>query len=222
MNDQAARDECKCITIPLAANSTHGVWADDHDGAQVAIEHYQWTQALQFPEVVIALSYTVEELQVSFRVYEENPLVRYTRQNDPVFRDSCVEFFVQPAPEMDARYLNLELNAAGTLRIGLGEGRHDRTYLEQGEHPPLHIQTEVNRIDETTGSLFWLARLRIPMDWLSSLFPGFTPTAGSSMRGNFYKCGDETAVPHYGSWSKVTSDVPDFHRSEDFGLLLLG
>jgi len=222
MHDQAVHDGCKSVAIPLAANSAHGVWTDDHDGVQVTIEHYQWTQAPHFPKVVIALSYTEEELQVSFRVYEENPLVRYTRQNDPVFRDSCVEFFVQPAPDTDARYLNLELNAAGTLKIGLGEGRHDRIYLEQGEHPPLHIQTEINRTDETTGSLFWSACLRIPTEWLSTLFPSFTPSTGFRMRGNFYKCGDETASPHYGSWSKVTSEVPDFHRSEDFGLLILG
>ncbi|WP_139995209.1 carbohydrate-binding family 9-like protein [Paenibacillus paridis] len=187
----------------------------------ISIQHYQWTQAQQFPEVHIFLSYTKEAFQLSFHVYEENPLIRYTRQNEPVYQDSCVEFFIQPTPDRDARYLNLEMNAAGTLLVGLGKDRLDRLYIEPEDHPPLHIRTEINRIDETNGKIFWSAELRIPMDWLSALFPGFAPVTGSTLRGNFYKCGDETASPHYGSWSKVNSNVPDFHRSEDFGWLTL-
>lgn len=187
----------------------------------ISIQHYQWTQAQQFPEVNIFLSYTKEEFQLSFHVYEENPLIRYTRQNEPVYQDSCVEFFIQPMPDRDARYLNLEMNAAGTLLVGLGKDRLDRLYIEPEDHPPLHIRTEINQIDESNGKVFWSAELRIPMDWLSGLFPGFSPVTGSKLRGNFYKCGDETASPHYGSWSKVSSSEPDFHRSEDFGWLTL-
>jgi hypothetical protein len=37
------------------------------------------------------------------------------------------------------------------------------------------------------------------------------------MRGNFYKCGDGTALPHYGMF-KGYFDVaaPDYHRPERF------
>ena len=35
------------------------------------------------------------------------------------------------------------------------------------------------------------------------------------MRGNFYKCGDHTVNPHWGSWAPV--DKVDFHVPLLFG-----
>ena len=40
---------------------------------------------------------------------------------------------------------------------------------------------------------------------------------GYTFRGNFYKCGDETAIPHYGMWNPVGTENADFHRPEYFG-----
>jgi hypothetical protein len=204
------------LLIPKASGK------DDEAGGRGAIQHYLWTPADYRPQVTFSLSYTEEKLRLAFRVDEEAPLIRYTRPNDPVYRDSCVEFFLQPAPEEDARYLNFEMNAAGTLLVGLGEGRHDRAYLGPSARPRLPVATETGLRDEATGQTYWTAGLRIPLNWLASLFPSFVPRAGTEMRGNFYKCGDETPVPHYGCWSKVRSDAPDYHRSEDFGSLVLG
>ncbi len=41
------------------------------------------------------------------------------------------------------------------------------------------------------------------------------------IKANVYKCGDDTAVAHYGSWSPVKSNQPDFHRPECFGDMVL-
>ncbi|MHA7965531.1 carbohydrate-binding family 9-like protein [Paenibacillus sp. CAU 1782] len=216
------KSEEKRVLVPRAAKSLHGAWADEQDGNQIAIDHYQWeTENGYTPTVLVSLSYTAEEIQVRFRVYEGDPLVRFTEQNDPVHRDSCVEFFVQPMPELDERYLNFELNAAGTLTLGLGKGLADRVYLTEQESPQLHISTETQLRDGDTDSLYWTARFRIPTAWVAEHFPGFRTTPGVSLRGNFYKCGDETPSPHYGSWSPVTSETPSFHRSIDFGLIVL-
>ena len=40
-------------------------------------------------------------------------------------------------------------------------------------------------------------------------------------KGNFYKCGDETKTPHYGSWNPIENPTPDFHRPEGFGELVI-
>ncbi|RIX51217.1 hypothetical protein D3P08_17245 [Paenibacillus nanensis] len=210
------------LIVQPASAGTHGAWENDRDGSELAVRHYKWMPAHHAIKVRAALSYTPDELQISFRAYEDSPLIRFTRHNDMVYKDSCVECFLQPAPHADARYLNLEMNAAGTLRIGIGTGRHDRDYLELEDLPPMHIRTELGLRDEATGETYWTARLRIPMKWLESLFPDFRPVPGAKLRANFYKCGDETSRPHYGSWSAVYSDTPDFHLSEDFGWLLLG
>lgn len=208
-------------TIPRARLSEQGVWSNPADGEKLAVEHNLWLP-VQGPEARAFLSYTEDELQISMRAYEEEPLTRFSRHNDPVYKDSCLEFFLQPAPESDERYLNLEMNSAGTILTGLGAGRLDRVYLTADEVPPLHIRAETNQLDSATGKRYWSVSLRLPMPWLTELFPGFRPAPGTVMRGNFYKCGDETVQPHYGSWSLVRSDAPDFHRSADFGRLVLG
>ncbi|MFA5695554.1 MAG: carbohydrate-binding family 9-like protein, partial [Proteiniphilum sp.] len=51
---------------------------------------------------------------------------------------------------------------------------------------------------------------------------GFLPGESLSrqqIRANFYKCGDETAEPHYISWSPIDLPAPDFHAPQFFGLL---
>ena len=49
-----------------------------------------------------------------------------------------------------------------------------------------------------------------------------TENLPKAVRGNFYKCGDKTAHPHFVSWNPVGTPSPDFHRPEFFGELLLG
>lgn len=216
------KEEANRVVVPQAANGTYGAWDDARDGVQIKIDHFQWETGQGYrPAAFVFLSYTVEEIQVQFRVFEADPLVRFTRQNDPVHRDSCVEFFVQPMPGLDERYLNFEFNAAGTLTLGLGKNLADRVYLTEQESPQLHISTETGLRDEDNDCIYWTAKFRIPTAWLAERFPGFKATSGARLRGNFYKCGDETANPHYGSWRPMTSETPSFHRSVDFGWLEL-
>ena len=46
-----------------------------------------------------------------------------------------------------------------------------------------------------------------------------TKLNGKTARANFYKCGDDMAVPHYISWNPIGCPRPDFHRPEYFGTL---
>ena len=36
-----------------------------------------------------------------------------------------------------------------------------------------------------------------------------------------FKCGDETAHPHFGSWSPIVWPEPQFHLSQFFGTFVL-
>lgn len=186
------------------------------------VDQYLWTDNGYAPETRVKVCCTDHGLHLLYRVYEERPTIRYTRMQDPVYKDSCVEFFLQPAPGADARYVNFELNAAGTLLLGVGTGRHDRERISPGEPDLFRIRTAVGLTDPADAGTYWQVAFFVPFSWLQSLFPAFDPKPGVRMRANFYKCGDDTPLPHYGCWNRVTSDVPDFHRSGDFGELMLG
>lgn len=57
--------------------------------------------------------------------YEKEIMAARENMNDPVCRDSCMEFFLKPNPENDSRYLNFELNPRGTLFLGIGKDRFE-------------------------------------------------------------------------------------------------
>lgn len=109
--------------------------------------------------------------------------------------------------------MNMEMNARGTLLSCLGTDRHARVPVRDitgGSIPDVRGEILPDRWSVTAG---------IPATLLGKVYGSdpavFTP--GYSFRGNFYKCGDETAVPHYGMWNPVCTDKPDFHRPEYFG-----
>ncbi len=174
------------------------------------ISNYMWMDNGYSPKVVVQMCYDDEAMRIRFEVEESMPRSIYTVANEPVYKDSCVEFFVQPDPENDQRYLNFEMNSKGTLLLGLGEGRHERIQPKRPGGIGFDIKSKV-QTDK------WSVSYVIPFTWLTGIFRDFAPTPGHVMRCNFYKCGDDTELPHYGSWHIVTSETPDFHRPCDFG-----
>ncbi len=174
------------------------------------ILNYMWMDNGYSPKVQVQMCYDDEAMRIRFEVEESMPRSIYNLPNDPVYKDSCVEFFVQPDPENDPRYLNFEMNSKGTLLLGLGEDRHERKQVKRPSAAEMDIRAKV-QADK------WSVSYVIPFTWLSTIFPNFAPAPGNVMRCNFYKCGDDTRLPHYGSWHPVTSETPDFHRPCDFG-----
>ena len=147
--------------------------------------------------------------------FEKNPRAVYENHNDMVCRDSCMEFFVNFAPEKEnTGYLNFEANSKGTLLLYYGPDRNSRTpIVDMGLTPP--------KVNAKVLEDHWEYTIEIPMDFIKSVFGKDTFKSGDVLKGNFYKCGDDTASPHYGSWSPITNPTPDFHRPEFFGDLII-
>ena len=186
---------------------------------EIRLIHYLWPKNDYRPEVIVQAGYTPDALHIRFRTYESDPLIRYHQLNDPVYTDSCVEFFIQPSPETDLRYYNFELNAAGALLLGLGVNRN-RVRVTDVDTRQFAIQPAVN-LKDADDRTYWQLTFSIPAAFLRQEFPEFRLESGRTFRGNFYKCGDETAAPHYGCWSKIEGDREDFHQQEFFGTLVL-
>lgn len=144
--------------------------------------------------------------------YEKAPLARYSKYNDPVWLDSCLEFFASFNAESPL-YCNLEMNSAGAFLLGIRESREKkRDAAELAQLPPVKC--------ERTGG-YWRVEYFLGFDVLEKLFGKVDYAPGYTFKGNFYKCGDETAVPHFGMWNPVGTEKPDFHRPEYFGELVI-
>ena len=155
------------------------------------------------------LCYDEEAIYVSLRAAEAEIRAEYTAPLSPVHRDSCLEFFFMP--ENGDRYFNFEVNPNGCMHIGFGHNRADRVILTRRD------DTEFFRIQPERTSGGWAVSYRIPLLFLRLFYPDFA--FSGSLRANVYKCGDDTAHPHYLSWNPVTSLQQDFHRLEDFGIM---
>lgn len=137
--------------------------------------------------------------------------------NDPlaqVCEDSCMEFFFSPTLG-DDRYFNFEWNMNGCLYLGFRTGRSNSVRLQL---------TDAVKLFDFHANLTadgWELFYKIPLSFIQLFFPEFQLKPGAVIKANCYKCGDKTTHPHYLAWNPSTSPVPDFHRPQDFGQMIL-
>lgn len=143
----------------------------------------------------------------------------------PVYKDSCVEFFVQPTP--GGGYFNFEFNCGGSLLAfyitdpeRTPEGFKSFTRLLSEDAAQIDIRHSLPaRIElEIKTETIWDLGFFIPFATLEKYAGPLKIEKGTTWRGNFYKCGDETSHPHWGAWAPV--DALNFHLPRCFGTLL--
>ena len=144
---------------------------------------------------------------------ETNPKAVYTFYNQPVYLDSCLEFFVNFNPAQPC-YMNFEMNANGAFLAAIRTDRKHKTPIHEriSDLPPVKAKIEK---DSWSVTVFFSDR------FIGELFGKDTFRPGDTFTGNFYKCGDETPQPHYGMWSPVETETPDFHQPSYFGTFRL-
>ena len=148
-----------------------------------------------------------------FIAYEKDPLARFKKSGDPVYKDSCLELFCNFAPQKSDLYINFEMNANGAGLICVGNGRENRVPLKTTLLPTIRAAKTDN---------FWDVILYVPQEIIREVYgEKIDFSEGYEMRANVYKCGDETDHPHWLTWSPIKSEKPDFHRPEQFGVFKL-
>jgi len=174
------------------------------------------------PETRFRLQYDGAGLYGLFAVRDRYVRCVAEKFQDPVCRDSCVEFFVQPTG--GAGYLNFEFSAAGTM---LAQQHPDVNRPRDVIRPLTETEVAGVRIfhslpGRTDGEITEEIRYELGFFLPFSIFAGAcgapVPTAGTVWRGNVYKCGDHTSHPHWASWRPVRR--LDFHDPECFGGLV--
>ena len=65
----------------------------------LAIDHYLWLENGYTPRVEARLCSSDQNLYVFFKVFEPRIRIQFSKFQDPVYKDSCVEFFIDAFPE---------------------------------------------------------------------------------------------------------------------------
>ena len=169
------------------------------------------------PETHGRLLYLPERgLDVALWCFEEHPRAIWHNPNDFVHTDSCMEAFINVYPETPQYgYVSVEMNHNGAAHCSFGTGRYTRQFILQRGLP--HPEIQITDFEED-GRKGWCAHVVIRKALLEALYERpLCLEKGHLMKANFYKCGDDTEVPHWASWSKV--EKLDFHTPETFGEL---
>ena len=157
------------------------------------------------------LCYDDEALYVALSATEREIRAENTRMWQEPCEDSCLEFFFCPVPG-DRRYFNIEFNPKGLMFLGLGTCIGDLVRLWPLQDDPFAFR---GRMTEDG----WSISYAIPHDFVRRFFPAYDPRSGAVLRGNFYKCGDKTAHPHYLVWNPMPEECHTFHCPDYYGAL---
>ena len=184
-----------------------GIWENIEKGL---ICEYPWGGDYR-PEAYFKAVHTNDEIIIRLYCKESSPKAVYSNYMDPVYEDSCIEFF---ACYSKGGYINCEVNSKGASLVAYGPDRYERTPLKD-------VCGELPVITASRDGEFWYAEIKMPYKIIEKIYGKTEISSGYEFFGNAYKCGDGCEVIHYGMWNPAECENPDFHRPEYFGKFII-
>jgi hypothetical protein len=180
-----------------------------------SIETQSWPEYHYKPTIMFSMAHSGDCIFIKFYVVEKFVQAIYRQNNEPVSKDSCVEFFI--ALDNGSDYYNFEFNCIGTCKAGFGtKNRKDRHYLPDEIIDQINRQALIKTGKNNSGGLItWELTVAIPLEVFC--YSKVISFKGLNGRANFYKCGDNLPEPHFIVWNEVKASQPDFHLPEFFG-----
>ena len=174
-----------------------------------------WDEYPYAPQVGFHIAFSDKVIALLWEVKEDHVRAVSLEDNGPVWEDSCVELFISD-PNSPA-YFNFEMNCIGTMLASKKMSRFDAGHFGPDK---MHIIRNFGSLSHETidiqsaGQEWWRVAL-IPFSVLD------VDAVPATLRCNFYKCGDNCAIPHYLSWAPIDTPAPNFHCPEFFGEVTL-
>ena len=177
-------------------------------GEKAEISFFAWEKNGYTPHTEARLTCGEKRLHLYMKCSEADPFRRFTEPYDHVWLDSCMEFFF--SVNGSVKYFNFECNANGAFYLcyGTNAGNDDARIRT----PSVLVSSPVTKIHEK----YWTLTADFSLSEIRKIT---SENDIRYLRGNFFKCGDECPLPHYGMWSPVISETPQFHLPEYFGRL---
>ena len=182
---------------------------------------YHTVSALNWPEtypylptVDFAVAHNGANLLIHYRVTEKRTLGTMVKDLDPVYKDSCCEFFCMN--EGDSLYYNIESNCLGSILMECGKGRDNRTTstTENLQHIDRWASLGRKDIGLINKETHWELAVVVPVAafWRHN----FGTLSGKTFLVNVYNCVGSGDDRQYVTWNPIDTPSPDFHRPEYF------
>lgn len=185
---------------------------DFTDAPKAEISCYKWLSGYSpraFGQLILVKN---KGFALKMTAFEKNPRAVYTQYGDSVYEDSCLEFFVRFNKE-NPLYMNFEMNSNGVFLASIRTDRKNKTHI--------HELVTLPALKAEKQEEYWTVETFFTFKQINTLFGKSAFNKGDIFYGNFYKCGDNTEIPHYGMWSPVETVNPDFHQPRFFGEFII-
>jgi hypothetical protein len=190
----------------------------------IRIEQFRPESSEHRPLTEARLLYSAEGIHGIFRAQDRYVRCVHTQFQDMVCKDSCVEVYFHPRPELG--YLNLEMSGNGTLlsyyitdaeRAPGGFKEFVKLTPEQGRQVAIRSTLPAVVEPELSEPTEWCLQFFLPFALLEAYVGPLGTLSGQAWRCNLFKCADETSHPHWASWQPVPE--LNFHMPENFGVI---
>jgi len=208
----------RSLQVPFSGNpnkefSLHQV-ASILSGHDHCIDNAPWPAFPDKPSVCFSIAHNGSHLFIKYDVTEKEVLARYRNINDPVYKDSCVEFFINFNGE--PAYYNVEFNRLGTCLASFGRRRNNRTQLPVDLLKNIKYERTLRQVEGDQGpEINWTLTVSVPITVFC--YHNLATLQHRNACMNFYKCGDDLSRPHYLSWNNIEWPEPNFHLPQFFG-----
>jgi hypothetical protein len=199
-----------------------GVAWEQADTLEIA--HFRPEGSDHRPQTSARLLYAQDGLFGIFLVKDRYVRCVGTHYMDPVYKDSCVEFFVRP--KAGKGYFNFEFSCGGALLCfyivdpaRVPNGFRDFTRLPEADGRQVAIYHSLPPIvePEIDAPTEWRLEFYIPFALLEKYVGSIGNVHNQAWRANFHKCADDTSHPHWASWAPVAE--LNFHLPQCFGTI---
>ena len=184
------------------------------------VEYYtvsalNWPETYPYlPTVDFAVAHNGANLLIHYRVTEKRTLGTMVKDLDPVYKDSCCEFFCMN--EGDSLYYNIESNCLGSILMECGKGRDNYTTstTENLQHIDRWASLGRKDIGLINKETHWELAVVVPVAafWRHN----FGTLSGKTFLVNVYNCVGSGDDRQYVTWNPIDTPSPDFHRPEYF------
>lgn len=171
------------------------------------VDFFNWENASSSyrPQTEFKLCFVENDgIYVKMKTDEKNLRITCKGRDENCWEDSCMEFFFMPFSLEDG-YINFEINPAGAYLSAYGKDRNNRIFLKDITDISPNIECQIT----DSG---WQLNLFIPCKLIEEVFKKDFAASSGTYKGNFFKCGDKTQKPHYGSFSPMGTLPPGFHN----------
>lgn len=210
-------------TAELDLNPDRAAWLA---AETLEVKHFRPESSRHRPRTLAQLLHDGQNIHGSFQVQDQFVRCLRTEYGDEVWKDACVEFFVEPRPGRG--YFNFEFNCGGAFLCNhITDPTRTTNWFKAATRLPaaatqaVQVRTSLpRRVEpELADPVIWHLRFTLPLAVLESFVGPLGEVSGQTWRGNFFKCAEDNSHPHWAAWSPV--DEFNFHLPRCFGEIRL-